>query len=185
MVETFSSVLPADLEAQIHQVLQILLDRRLTIATAESCTGGLLSSILTDVDGYGRVFERGFVTYSEAAKIELLGVAPEILESEGVSEATATAMAQGALNHSKADIAVAVTGFAGPAGPHDTPGLVHFACLRRGGRLDHRREEFGKRGRGDVRIAALRTAVAMLGEAADGRRPQPGARKPGFRRPGR
>jgi nicotinamide-nucleotide amidase len=167
MTETLSSVLPADLEARVHHVLKMLFDRELTVATAESCTGGLLSSILTDVDGYGHIFERGFVVYSEAAKTELLGVAPEILESEGaVSKATAIAMAQGALGRSKADIVIAVTGFAGPAGPDDMPGLVHFACQRRGGPVDHRRKEFGTQNRGAVRIAAMRTAIAMLEHAA-------------------
>jgi len=169
MTETLSSVLPADLEASIHHVLKLLSDLGLTVATAESCTGGLLSSILTDVDGYGRVFERGFVTYVEAAKAELLGVPPEVLKSQGaVSKAAAIAMAHGALERSKADIAIAVTGFAGPGGPDDTPGLVHFACLRRGRPVYHRREEFVPQSRGAVRIAALRTAVAMLEQAAGG-----------------
>ena len=169
MTETLSSVLPADLEMQVHRVLKLLFDRKLTVVTAESCTGGLLSSVLTDVDGYGRVFERGFVTYSETAKTELLGVAPEILRSEGaVSKAAAIAMTEGALDRSKADIAIAITGFAGPAGPDDTPGLVHFACLRRGGPIDHRNEEFGEQGRGGVRIAALGTAIRMLERAAEG-----------------
>ena len=169
MTETLSSVLPADLEARIHHVLKLLSGHDLTVATAESCTGGLLSSMLTDVDGYGRVFERGFVTYAEAAKTELLGVAQEILKSQGaVSKAAAVAMAQGALARSRADIAIAVTGFAGPGGPDDTPGLVHFACVRRGSPVDHRREEFVPQSRGAVRIAALRTAIAMLEQAASG-----------------
>jgi nicotinamide-nucleotide amidase len=169
MTETLSSVLPGDLEAHIHRVLKMLCDRGITIAAAESCTGGLLSSILTDVDGYGRVFDRGFVTYSDTAKTELLGVGPEILRSDGaVSKAAAIAMAEGALKRSKADIAIAVTGFAGPAGPDDTPGLVHFACLRRAGGIDHRREEFHPQSRGAVRIAALRTAIAMLEQAVKG-----------------
>ena len=169
MTETLSSVLPEDLETSIHEVLKALFERKLTVVTAESCTGGLLSSILTDVDGYGRVFERGFVTYSEAAKTELLDVPPDVLETEGaVSKATAIAMAKGALAHSQADIALAGTGFAGPAGPDDTPGLVHFACLRRGGRIDHRREEFRPQSRGAVRIAALRTAIAILEKAVTG-----------------
>jgi nicotinamide-nucleotide amidase len=169
MTETLSSVLPSDLEARIHLVLKLLSDRNLAVATAESCTGGLLSSILTDVDGYGRVFDRGFVVYTEEAKTELLGVAPQTLATDGaVSKAAAIAMARGALKRSKADIAIAVTGFAGPGGPDDTPGLVHFACARRGRPIDHRCEEFSPQDRGAVRIAALRTAIAMLEQAAGG-----------------
>jgi nicotinamide-nucleotide amidase len=169
MTETLSSVLPTDLEARIHRVLRSLFDRGLMVTAAESCTGGLLSSILTDVDGYGRVFDRGFVAYSETAKTALLGVRPEILASDGaVSEAVAIAMAEGALARSQADIAIAVTGFAGPGGPGDIPGLVHFACLRRGGPIDHRKERFEPPSRGAVRIAALRTAIAMLERAIPG-----------------
>jgi len=165
MTETLSSTLSPDLEARIHHVLKTAFDRRLTIATAESCTGGLLSSVLTDVDGYGRVFERGFVTYTEAAKTEVLGVGADILKSAGaVSKAAAIAMAEGALVRSDADIAIAITGFAGPGAPGDQPGLVHFACLRRGGQARHRKEEFDPTSRGAVRIAALETAMAMLAQ---------------------
>lgn len=167
MTETLSSILPGDLEGHIHRVLAMLFDRKLTITAAESCTGGLLSSTLTDVDGYGRIFERGFVVYTEAAKTEMLGVPPQILNTDGaVSQAAAVAMAEGALARSRADIAIAVTGFAGPGGPGDIPGLVHFACLRRGGQVHHRREEFHPHDRGAVRLAALETAIAMLEQAA-------------------
>jgi len=163
LTETLSSVLPADLEHDIQGVLRALYEKKLTVATAESCTGGLLSSILTDVDGFGHVFERGFVVYTELAKHEMLGVPMATLRTEGaVSEATAIAMAEGALAHSMADLAIAVTGFAGPAGPGDMPGLVHLAALRRGREAFRRRAEFGPAGRGTVRIATIRSAIDLL-----------------------
>src|ERR1700761_8499378 len=158
------------------------------LATAESCTGGLLASILTDVDGFGRVFERGFVAYTELAKHEMLGVPIATLQTEGaVSEATATAMAEGALIHSTADLAIAVTGFAGPAGPGDTPGLVHLVALRRGRETYRRRAEFGPASRGGgsaagggggvVRFPPPRAGFFFLADLhnglRDGHRPPP------------
>ena len=107
----------------------------LKLATAESCTGGLIAAILTEVPGSSDVFERGFVTYSNEAKTELLGVPAELIEKHGaVSEEVARAMASGALGHSRADIAVAVTGVAGPGGGTTAKpvGLVHLAAARRG-----------------------------------------------------
>jgi nicotinamide-nucleotide amidase len=167
VTETLSSVLPPDLESEVHRALRTLFDHKLTVATAESCTGGLLASILTDVDGYGRVFERGFVAYTETAKHEMLGVAMATLQTDGaVSEATAVEMAHGALAKSTADIGVAITGFAGPAGPHEIPGLVYIAAVRRGGDITRRRAEFGPVGRGEVRIATLRAAIEILTDAA-------------------
>src|SRR4051794_41766457 len=93
-------------------------DAELTIATAESCTGGMLAALLTDIEGAGHGFDRGFVTYTKEAKTELLGIEPSLLDrNDAVSEVVARAMAEGALKRSKADLAVAITGFAGPAGP--------------------------------------------------------------------
>src|SRR5688572_12157344 len=133
MVETLSPALPPNIERLVERVLKAACDRELTLATAESCTGGLLASLLTDVEGCAHAFDRGFVTYAAEAKAELLGVHPGLLDSPGpVSEAVARQMAEGALRHSRADLAVSVTGFAGPGGPGDTPGLVHFALARRG-----------------------------------------------------
>ncbi|MFT3964926.1 MAG: CinA family protein [Sphingobium sp.] len=168
--ETLAPILPEDIEKGAGDLLERACEAGFTLATAESCTGGLLASLLTDVEGASRAFERGFVVYSEEAKCELLGIARETIDRSGaVSRDVARTMAQGALDHSKADIALAVTGFAGPAGPGDEPGLVHFACARRGATITHREEHFGDKGRGPVRIACLRVALEMMGEAFDDR----------------
>jgi nicotinamide-nucleotide amidase len=149
-----------------------LLDRcrtaSLRIATAESCTGGLIAGLLTEIPGSSAVVERGFVVYSNEAKEELLGVPAATLAAHGaVSEATAQAMAEGALGASRADIAVSVTGIAGPDGgsPEKPVGLVWFGCARRGGAAVTRQERFGDIGRGSVRLASLRVALDLL-EAA-------------------
>lgn len=166
MTETLTAALPADIECSVAALLKEAARRDISLATAESCTGGLLASLLTDVEGASRAFERGFVVYSEDAKCELLGIAAERIRHCGaVSAEVAIAMAEGALARSRADIAVAITGFAGPAGPGDEPGLVHFACARRGGATRHREAHLGDIGRGPVRIACLRIALEMLGEA--------------------
>jgi nicotinamide-nucleotide amidase len=137
----------------------------LKIATAESCTGGLIAGTLTEVAGSSAVVDRGFVTYSNAAKTDLLGI-PEALLAKGgaVSEATARAMAEGALKRSEAHLVVAVTGIAGPGGgsAHKPVGLVHFAAVRRGGEIVHREQRFGDIGRSEVRLATVREALAML-----------------------
>ncbi len=138
------------------------------IATAESCTGGLVAGLLTEIPGSSAVVERGFVVYSNRAKEELLGVPAETLAAHGaVSEATARAMAEGALRSSPADLAVSVTGVAGPDGgsPEKPVGLVWFACARRGGAIVAREERFGAIGRSAVRLASVRTALDMI-EAA-------------------
>jgi nicotinamide-nucleotide amidase len=166
MTETLSATLPDDVEALTHGVLQLATAAGTSLVTAESCTGGLLASLLTDVDGAGHVFERGFVTYSEPAKCELLGLSQAMIDECGVvSEPVARAMAAGALARSQGDVAIAVTGFAGPAGPDDEPGLVHFACARRGGPVDHREVHLGPLPRGPVRIACMRIALEMLKHA--------------------
>ena len=138
-------------------------DAKLTVATAESCTGGMLAALLTDIEGAGHGFDRGFVTYAKRSKTELLGVAPAVVEqNDAVSEATARAMAEGVLNNGPAEIALAVTGFAGPAGEGKEEGLVHFACARRGRPTMHQVKRFGAIGRGPVRIAALKVLLDML-----------------------
>ena len=142
---------------------------RLTIATAESCTGGLLAGLITAIPGSSDVFERGFVTYSNAAKIESLGVAPRILERYGaVSAEAAHAMAEGALAHSPAGLALSITGIAGPGGgsPEKPVGLVHFGMARRGGAVITVERRFGDLGRDEVRSAAIATAIVLLREAA-------------------
>jgi len=166
MTETLSPTLPDDVEALAHQVLERASRQNVALAAAESCTGGLLASLLTDVEGAGHVFERGFVTYSEEAKCELLGLSQAMIDDCGaVSEDVARAMAAGALSRSRADIAIAVTGFAGAAGPGDEAGLVHLACARRDGPVAHREVHLGPLGRGPVRIACLRIALEMLDQA--------------------
>lgn len=160
--------MPDDVDAQARHLLGEASRRGLSLATAESCTGGLLAAILTDVEGLSHAFERGFIVYSDEAKAGLLGIARPLIDTEGaVSKAVALAMAQGALAHSRADIALAITGFAGPAGPDDEPGLVHFGCIRRGRDAVHREAHFGDDGRSAVRTAAIRTALAMMIAALD------------------
>jgi len=168
MTETLSATLPDDVEALTHELLGLVASKELAIVTAESCTGGLLASLLTDVQGASHSFERGFVTYSEQAKCELLGLSQQMIDDcSAVSEPVARAMAAGALANSHGDIAIAITGFAGPGGPDDEPGLVHFACGRRDGRVAHREVHLGPLGRGPVRIACIRIALEMLGDAID------------------
>jgi len=167
--ETLDPVLPRKVQDRAERVLDAADERKLKLATAESCTGGLLAALLTDVGGRGHVFDRGFVVYSKQAKCDLLGLAREKIDSCGaVSEPVAREMAQGALRRSEADIALSITGFAGPGGPDDEEGLVHFACARRGGAVAHREEHFGKIGRDGVRIAALETALEMIEQALGG-----------------
>lgn len=142
-----------------------------TVATAESCTGGLVAGMLTAIPGSSAVLDRGFVTYSNAAKVEMLGVDPALLSTHGaVSAETAGAMAEGALAHSHADFAVAVTGIAGPGGGSDEKpiGLVHFALARRGGAVTRIERSFGDLGRDAVRIAAVAEALVLLERAVDG-----------------
>ncbi|QDP19932.1 CinA family protein [Sphingomonas xanthus] len=135
----------------------------LKLAAAESCTGGLLASLLTDVEGFGHCFDRGFVCYSEDSKCEQLGVSPRLIaEHDAVSKSVAIAMAEGALQRSGADIAVAVTGFAGRGGEGDEPGLVHFACARRSGATWHLEEHFGDIGRGEVRLKTIDRALKLM-----------------------
>src|SRR5436190_7877419 len=147
---------------------ELLLQRRWTVATAESCTGGLIAGAITDVAGSSGWFERGFVTYSNEAKIEMLGVSAKTLAAHGaVSEATAREMVTGALRNGDATLAVAVTGIAGPAGgtPAKPVGLVWLAWGRRDGRIDARAEHFPG-DRATVRAATVRRALEGLIERA-------------------
>lgn len=170
MTETLGPALPHDVEALIERVLEAAGDRGLTLATAESCTGGLLASVLTDVEGRSHVFERGYVVYTDGAKVEELAVPARLIEHDGaVSEPVARAMAEGALRASGAAVAVAVTGFAGPAGPDDEPGLVHFAAAAAGAPTVHEEHHFGDIGRGPVRLECLRVALGLLERAVTNR----------------
>jgi nicotinamide-nucleotide amidase len=140
-------------------------NRKLKIATAESCTGGLIAGVLTEVPGSSSVVDRGFVTYSNNAKTGVLGVPAALIENVGaVSEEVARAMVAGAITRSIADLAVAVTGIAGPGGgTRDKPvGLVHMAVLRRGTTARYAVHNFGNIGRSAVRIATVREALTML-----------------------
>src|SRR5881275_1276693 len=116
--ETLEPALPDHLDEQAERLMHRLCDAGLSVSTAESCTGGMLAALLTDIEGAGHGFDRGFVTYTRESKAELLGIEPALLDrNDAVSEVVARAMAEGALNRSKADVAIGITGFAGPAGP--------------------------------------------------------------------
>jgi nicotinamide-nucleotide amidase len=164
--ETLQPALPDQLDEQAERLMRRLCDKDLTIATAESCTGGMLAALLTDIEGAGHGFERGFVTYTKEAKSDLLGIPRDLLDhNDAVSETVARAMAEGALARSEADLALGVTGFAGPAGEGREEGLVHFALARRDGDTVHREAHFGSIGRGPVRVQSLKTMLEMLEEA--------------------
>lgn len=166
MSETLEAAIPHELDRQAERLMHQICDRKLKVATAESCTGGMLAALLTDIEGAGRGFERGFVTYTEESKTDLLGIDPEILKhNEAVSEVVARAMAEGALARSPADIALGVTGFAGPAGENHEEGLVHMALARRNKSTIHREEHFGAIGRGPVRVRSLQSMMDMLEQA--------------------
>jgi nicotinamide-nucleotide amidase len=167
--ETLEPALPDHLDQQAERLMHLLCDAGLRVATAESCTGGMLAALLTDIDGAGHAFDRGFVVYTNEAKTDLFGIPRDVLErNHAVSEVVARAMAEGALQRSEAHIAVAVTGFAGPAGPDDEEGLVHFAVARRGQPTKHRVEHFGAGGRGPVRLKSLKVMLEMLERALEG-----------------
>lgn len=140
----------------------------LMITTAESCTGGLVAAALTEIAGSSDVFERGFVTYSNAAKGAMLGVAQATLDAHGaVSQQVAAQMAQGALSQSRADIAVSITGVAGPGGSdHKPEGRVCFGLADMAGATAHT-VEFGALGRKAVRAAATNHALGLLQDAVD------------------
>ena len=149
-----------------REALRLATEKNLLLATAESCTGGLIAATMTEIAGCSSAFERGYVTYSNDAKMECLGVPAAVLEAHGaVSEATARAMAEGALARSRADAAVAVTGVAGPDGgtPEKPVGLVHLAAARHGRPTLHRVERFPG-DRAAVRAATAHTAFEMLVE---------------------
>lgn len=153
-----------------EELVALAKNKGLRLAAAESCTGGLVAAALTDIAGSSAVFERGFVTYSNDSKVELLGVSPETLAALGaVSAQTAREMALGALAHSRADLAVAITGIAGPGGgsAEKPVGLVHFACARRGGDVALRARRFGPLARADIRTSATLEALALLREGVE------------------
>lgn len=160
---------PADLLDEARVLLMRLEMRGLKVATAESCTGGLVIALLTEIPGSSAVVDRGFVTYSNEAKTALLGVSAGLIASHGaVSAEVASAMAEGALLRSAADLVVAVTGIAGPGGGSVSKpvGLVHFAVARRGSATVSDERQFADRGRAAVRLDAVRHAVRLLAGAS-------------------
>ncbi len=159
---------------EVKDTLDMAREAGLMIATAESCTGGLVAAALTSVAGSSLVFERGFVTYSNEAKEELLGVPRDLIEAHGaVSEQVARAMAEGALARSRADLTVSITGIAGPGGgtPEKPVGLVHFASAARDGETIAIYFKFGDIGRAEVRFQALQTALGLLRQQMAGSYP--------------
>ncbi|HEY4635172.1 MAG TPA: CinA family protein [Rhodospirillales bacterium] len=164
-----------DTQAAATALLDLCKAKKLMLATAESCTGGLVAGALTDIAGSSAVVDRGFVTYTNEAKAEMLGVPADTLKEHGaVSRETAEAMAKGALAHSRADLAVAITGIAGPGGGSAAKpvGLVHFAAASRGGRLIHRERRYGDIGRAEVRRRSVLEGLAMLSELATSESPK-------------
>lgn len=156
---------PADIEHQAAAIIAAYRERGWMIATAESCTGGLIAGALTEIAGSSAVVDRGFVTYTNQAKKELIGVSAATLEGFGaVSKETALQMAHGALMRSNAQVAVAVTGIAGPGGgsAEKPVGLVHLALKTRSGLVDHWEMRYGDIGRDQVRLATVRTSLDML-----------------------
>ena len=159
-----------DLHTAAMAVLDSCRARGLKIATAESCTGGLVVGALTEIAGSSDVVDRGFVTYSNEAKQKMLGVPAATIEKHGaVSRETAEAMARGALGNADADIVVSITGIAGPGGgSNDKPvGLVHFAAATRNGALTHKEMRYGNIGRAQVRRLSVLQALAMLRTIAE------------------
>lgn len=158
-------MIPDRLRNHAMLVLDDARQKRLKICTAESCTGGMLAGLFTEFAGSSDVFERGFVTYSNRSKEEMLGVAGDVLADYGaVSEAVARMMAEGALEHSRANIAVAITGIAGPGGgtPMKPVGTVHVACARENKAVLHEMLQTGDIGRQEIRLAAMECALKLI-----------------------
>jgi len=168
-------MLNGELVEQARKLIEACRARKLMIGTAESCTGGLLSACLTAVRGSSKVFERGFVTYANSAKIEMLGVDPALIEAHGaVSEEVARAMALGVLAHAPVDLSVSITGVAGPGGGSvEKPvGLVFIGAGVQGAggaQVDVERHEFGDHGRNVVRERTVGAALDLLIRMAERR----------------
>ncbi|HEY5732525.1 MAG TPA: CinA family protein [Methyloceanibacter sp.] len=162
---TDSLLIDRQIVTQAASLLEAARERGDLLATAESCTGGLIAATLTAIPGASDVFERGFVTYSNTSKSELLGVPAWLIERHGsVSEDVARAMVGGALTHSRATLAVAITGIAGPGGgtPDKPVGLVHLAAARRDAPVLHHQLLLGDIGRNEIRRESVVQALALL-----------------------
>jgi nicotinamide-nucleotide amidase len=156
---------PEDLVDDARKLLERLRAQQKMLVTAESCTGGLIAGLFTEIAGSSDVIERGYVTYSNAAKMSCLGVSGDLLAKHGaVSAEVARAMAQGALANSQADVAVSVTGVAGPGGgsAEKPVGLVHFGAAIKGGQVVHLERRFGDIGRGPIRLASVKAALSLI-----------------------
>lgn len=163
-------MLDEDIVAAAQRLLDICKRKNLIVATAESCTAGLVAGTLTEIPGTSSILDRGYVTYSNQAKHEMLGVSRDTLKKYGaVSKETAEEMASGVLGRASVDLAVSVTGIAGPdGGSEEKPvGLVHFAVAARSGLLTHAEKRFGAIGRSDVRKQSVWQAFKMLHDAAE------------------
>ncbi|HZP70470.1 MAG TPA: CinA family protein [Pseudolabrys sp.] len=157
-------------------LLDVCKRKKLTIATAESCTGGLVAATISEIPGSSAVFDRGFVTYSNDAKQQMLGVTPATIDVYGaVSTECAEEMAKGALAHASVDLAISITGIAGPTGAvaGKPIGLVYFCAASRSGRLIAHDRRYGDIGRSKVREKSVLQALAMLRELAEKEEPQP------------
>jgi nicotinamide-nucleotide amidase len=168
-------MLPSDIQNLAQAVLEAARARGLKIATAESCTGGLVAGALTAIAGSSDVFDRGFVTYSNEAKVEMLGVDPDLIARHGaVSPETAEAMVKGALANTRADLAVAVTGIAGPGGgsAQKPVGLVYFGTATASG-VAVVEARFGDIGRDAIRADSVRRALRLLLAPAQSAAPSP------------
>ncbi|MBS0295882.1 MAG: CinA family protein [Proteobacteria bacterium] len=154
-----------EIEREATAFLRRAAEHDWTVATAESCTGGLLASVLTDVEGFGHVFSQGWVTYTEESKIRMLGVGANLIEAySAVSEPVARAMAEGARARSRADLAAAITGYAGRGAPDEPPGRVYMAVAARGQPTACRRLDLGDQGRTRVRLGAIEAALRLMNE---------------------
>lgn len=157
-----------ELRERAARLIRTYADQALMVTTAESCTGGLVAALLTEIPGSSAVVERGFVTYSNEAKTDLVGVPADLIAAHGaVSEPVARAMAEGAIARSRAHIAVAITGIAGPGGatPTKPVGLVHFALASKGASTRHLERRYGDLGRETVRACAVDDALGLLEQA--------------------
>jgi nicotinamide-nucleotide amidase len=169
MIETFTDGLASRIHHLAAQCMREACARSLKLAVAESCTGGLLAAVMTDVEGDAHAFERGFVTYTDEAKIEQLDVPSQTIDLyTAVSVQTADAMARGVLAHSAADLGLSITGFAGPGAPGEEPGLVYFGVANRHGDVRVITRRFEPSTRTAVRIASLQTSLELLLQAMEG-----------------
>ncbi|HEY0224773.1 MAG TPA: CinA family protein [Pseudolabrys sp.] len=169
-------MLDDDIVEAAKRLMEICKRKNLLVATAESCTAGLIAGTLTEIPGTSSVLDRGYVTYSNEAKHEMLGVGNDILKRYGaVSRETAEAMARGVMGHSRVHLAVSVTGIAGPdGGSAEKPvGLVHFAVASRSGKLVHAEKRYGNIGRSPVRKESVLQAFKMLHDLAEGEATHP------------